>query len=705
MNLDYGDYNDLVEKKKHILFNSAKKRLNQKQVDIVKRAYEVASHAHFEQKRKSGEPYITHPLEVATIINEWELDEQTIAGALLHDVIEDTPVTKAEIEQIFGQTISNLVDSVTKLEKINFESEEIAHAEYFRKVVLAMAQDIRVILIKLADRLHNMLTLESMKPEKRYKIALETMEIYVPIANKIGLHKVHLQLADESFKYLHPFRRKVLANAIQIAQAKRLATVEEIMQNAINSLKSNGIESNFIYRQRTIYNLYNRMKRRQQGFNRIYDIFELKIIVKNIRDCYLTLGVLHSLYQPIPGKFKDYIAIPKSNGYQSLHSTLMGPNGSPLQIHIRTQAMDEVAEKGIISHWISHQDDDEFIQANRGTTNWINNILDIQSGSFSAHDFVENLKQELTPGDIYVFSPKGKILILPKNATVLDFAYFVHTELGNHCQGAKVNQKVMKIDTKLANGDIIEIITDSSTEPQDKWLEIAVSAKAISRIKQYLKEQKYDDDVINGLQLVQSCVKMLDLEIDIDENTLQQIVDKHYPKLTTLELEHRVGSGAISPLKIARQIIGSASDEPLNINLSNCNEIKVEQDPLCIALPGDVLYAQATRYNQIILHTQTCRQNKKIGLENLILVNITNDTGQKFFCKLQALVANTPGTFTKFAAIIGEKEINIEEISQEIYTSEVALVRVTLKVESRDQLNDLVSTLDSQDFIGKINVF
>ena len=420
MTLDYGVYQGLVDEKKQILFDKVEAKLGKKSLEMVKLAFEVSSRSHFKQTRKSGEPYITHPTEVATIICDWGLDEQTISSALLHDTIEDTETTKDEVEKLFGKSVAELVDGVTKLEKIHFESEEIAHAEYFQKVVLAMSKDIRVILIKLADRLHNMLTLGNMKEAKRKKIALETMEIYVPIANKIGLHKVHLQLADESFKYLYPYRYSVLSKAVEEAQKKRLPFIEKILEGISGALKSNELSAHFVYRQRTIYNLYRRMQRRHQSFDRIYDIFEIKVVVESIRDCYLALGILHNLYRPLPGKFKDYIAIPKSNGYQSLHSTLMSPQGIPIQLHIRTSAMEDIAENGIISHWIKN--DTQHISAKPGTASWINNILDIQSTSFSANEFLDNLKHDLSPGDIYTFTPKGKIILLPIGSTVLDFA-------------------------------------------------------------------------------------------------------------------------------------------------------------------------------------------------------------------------------------------------------------------------------------------
>ena len=705
MVLDYGIYNELVEEKKQILFKNAQSRLNPKQLETVKLACDVASHAHILQKRKSGEPYITHPMEVATIITQWGLDEYTIASSLLHDVIEDTDVTKSDLEQIFGPNIAELVDSVTKLEKIHFESEEIAHAEYFRKVVLAMAKDVRVILIKLADRLHNMLTLSAMKPEKRKRIALETMEIYVPIANRIGLNKVYHQLAEESFKYLHPYRYAVLLKTIAEAQKKRLPIIEEILRNIGNSLKSNGIIAQFIYRERSTYTLYTAMKEHGQNFNRIYDIFEVKIVVKKIRDCYLTLGVLHSLYQPMPGRFKDYIAIPKSNGYQSLHSTLMGPNGLPLQLHIRTLAMDEVAENGIITQWLTENNATQngsstYLSANNRTNSWISNILDIQSSTFSANEFLDSLKQDLSPGDIYVFTPKGKIKLLPKASTALDFAYFIHSDIGNHCYMAKINQQLQKPNQILRNGDIIEIITKDNIEPKEEWLKIAVSGKAQSKIKQFFKEQKFDENVTNGVNLLGLGLSIFEPEKSINDEMLQKLINEHYPKLDLKELKHRVGTGQLSVLELIKKILGYNQNTILEINLSQC-KIPVIQDEYCLALPGERILACITRQGKLLIHKANCKHAKIGGLDNLTYILIINDSGIRFASQIQLLISNEPGTFAKLSGAMGEKGINIIELIQASYTEETADVSARIGVKNLGEVEDLINLFHKKDFIRK----
>lgn len=699
--MDHGVYQSLVDEKKQILFDKVVAKLGKKPLELIELAFETANYSHFKQKRKNGEPYITHPLSVATIICEWDLDEQTISGALLHDTIEDTETTKAQIEQLFGKSVAALVDGVTKLEKIHFESEEIAHAEYFQKVVLAMSKDIRVILIKLADRLHNMLTLNNMPTEKRRQIALETMEIYAPIANKIGLHKVYLQLADESFKYLYPYRYVVLSKAVSAAQKNRLPLLETILDNISNALKTNDIEAHFVYRQRTIYNLYLRMQKRRQSFDKIYDIFEIKVVVENIRDCYLVLGVLHSLYRPLPGKFKDYIAISKSNGYQSLHSTLMGPHGTPIQLHIRTNTMEDVAENGIISHWIKK--DDQFLSANQRTASWISNILDIQSSSFSANEFLNNLKQDLSPNDIYTFTPKGKIILLPNASCVLDFAYYIHSDIGNRCEHAYVNQNLVGLDTKLQSGDIVEIITNQAVEPNDEWLKIAVSGKAISKIRHYLKEQKYDEDVRNGIKLINQSLIMLGSNIKATAAILKKLISKHYAKLNRAELEYSVGNGNICALVVAKQILGIPVEQIPVVHLSRCI-FSINPDSACSPLPGEDLLASVDRHGEFILHKLTCKQVRGVGLDKFILVRIINDVDKMFSMRLGISIVNEPGTFSKFAAKISECGINILALNQEYRSTEIALITATLSVKDLLQANNLIQNLEHTDFIQKVNL-
>ncbi len=702
MDVHHGEYQNLVDTLRRKLLQTARQSLHGKKIETIELAFQVANHAHNGQFRKSGEPYITHPLEVAILVAEWGLDEQTIAGALMHDVIEDTAVTKEELSRIFGSRIAELVDSVTKLDKLHFESEEAAHAEYFRKVVLAMAKDVRVILIKLADRMHNMLTLASMRPHKRKLIALETMEIYVPIANRIGLHKVHLELAEEAFKYIYPYRYRILSAAVEAAHQNRLPIIQDILNNINRALKSNGIRSEFKYRQRTIHNLYNRMVKRQQSFDRIYDIFEIKIIVESIGDCYLTLGVIHNLYQPIPGKFKDYVAIPKSNGYQSLHSTLMSPSSTPIQIHIRTPQMEDIAEHGIISHWLKQQQNSDHFTAQAQTSIWLNNILDIQSSTFSATDFLENIKKDLAPRNIYVFTPKGRIIHLPQGATPLDFAYAIHTDIGNHFAKARINQSPASIDQLLQNGDVVEISTAAECEPDMEWLSYATSGRAVSKIKQYLKEQKYDDDISNGVKLLNIGLHMAGSDIIAGEEVLQNFVKIHYPRLTLADFEQKIGVNEIPVLKAVRELLKTGPEEALTIKLSQCN-LPILQDDVCCPLPDELIFGKITRKGEFELHSRRCPKNKTIGLDKLVLVNIINDTEVYFLSKLVISIDNVPGVFNKLSAIIAERQINMEEIFQERHENHALVnIRLTISTKSAREMEDLLSSIAENDFVFKI---
>lgn len=700
MNIDHGEYQALVNDLRRALLKTARQHLSGDKIKTIELAFEVANHAHYGQFRKSGEPYITHPIEVATFIAEWGLDEQTIAGALMHDVIEDTPVTKEELARIFNPSIAELVDSVTKLDKLNFESEEIAHAEYFRKVVLAMAKDVRVIIIKLADRMHNMLTLGSMRKEKQRRIALETMEIYVPIANRIGLHKVHLDLANESFKYLYPKRFEVLTKATNVAQAQREPITKEILYRIESSLNSNAIKAELVTRQRTIYNLYTKMMKSKESFNRIYDFFEIKIIVNTIGDCYLTLGVIHSLYQPIPGKFKDFIAVPKNNGYQSLHSTTMGPNGTPIQIHIRTKEMEEVAEQGVISHWLKQQSNHDYNAAKKQTSTWLNNILDIQSSTFTASDFLDNIKKDLSPQNIYVFTPKGKILHLPVGATPIDFAYAIHTDIGDHCQRAKINQKYVPLHRKLKNGDIVDILTSPEREPEVEWLNFVVSGKAISKIKSYFKEIRFDAEVNVGLDRLNQGLLIAGYDTMIDKEFLVGYVNKNYRSMTVDDFLQQVGSSEIPVLTAVHSFLGLEKDEAIRINMSLCSNTPIVQDDSCYPLPDEEILAHLNRNGELEIHRTKCPKLRSIGLDKLTKVSIINDTGNELLANVIITINNSPGTFSKLSGVIAERKINLEEIHQDRSTTQDrVVVRLTITTHSVNEINNLLQHLLEYDFV------
>ncbi|MDP2267452.1 MAG: bifunctional (p)ppGpp synthetase/guanosine-3',5'-bis(diphosphate) 3'-pyrophosphohydrolase, partial [Thiobacillus sp.] len=440
------------------------------EIDIVEKAYDFSRSAHEGQFRKSGEPYISHPLAVAGILAGWHLDAQTLSAALLHDVVEDTPATAGEIEVRFGKSVAMLVEGVSKLDKLSFASEQHAQAENFRKMLLAMAQDVRVILIKLADRTHNMHTLDAMPAEKRRRIAAETLEIYAPIANRLGLHTVYQELEDLGFRYSHPNRYQVLAKAVKAARGNRRELVEKVklvMQEKLDQAK---VDATITGREKHLFSIYRKMQEKNLAFSEVFDIYGFRVVVQDQPSCYVALGVLHALYKPIPGKFKDYIAIPKANGYQSLHSILFGPSGTPIEVQIRTTDMNRLAESGIASHWMYKSSDAVLNDVQTRTHRWLQSLLDIQADHGDSTEFLEHIKIDLFPDEVYVFTPKGKIMALPRGATAVDFAFAVHTDVGHRCIAVKINYELMPLRTQLRNGDHVEVITAANASPNAAWL-------------------------------------------------------------------------------------------------------------------------------------------------------------------------------------------------------------------------------------------
>ncbi|MBX9632181.1 MAG: bifunctional (p)ppGpp synthetase/guanosine-3',5'-bis(diphosphate) 3'-pyrophosphohydrolase, partial [Burkholderiales bacterium] len=472
--------------------------LKPEDVSQLQSAYDFSATAHAGQYRMTGEPYVSHPVAVAQILTEWHLDSQALSAALLHDVMEDTNVTKTELADKFGKMVAELVDGVSKLDRIEFQSHEQAQAENFRKMVLAMTRDVRVILIKLADRLHNMRTLDAMNPKKRVRIARETLDIYAPIANRLGLNRLFQELQELSFKHLYPNRYRVLHKALFSARGNRREVVDKILEGIRTKLSDAKIEAMVSGREKNLYSIYHKMQDKHLTFSQVFDIYGFRIIVQDVPSCYLALGALHGLYKPIPGKFKDYIAIPKANGYQSLHTTLFGPYGTPLEVQIRTAEMHKIAEAGVASHWLYKQSDAELNELQKKTHQWLQSLLEMQTQSGSSIEFLEHLKVDLFPDETYVFTPKGKILSLPHGATCVDFAYAVHTDIGNRCVAAKVNHELVPLRSELRNGDRVEIITAAHAKPNPAWLNYVVTGKARSHIRHFLKTMQYEESAQLG---------------------------------------------------------------------------------------------------------------------------------------------------------------------------------------------------------------
>ncbi len=483
------------------------------EIALVERAFEFSESAHRGQFRKSGEPYITHPLAVASILSQWRLDAHGLAAALLHDVMEDTTVTKAEIESSFGKPVADMVDGVSKLDQIEFTSREEAQAENFRKMLLAMAKDVRVILIKLADRLHNMRTLDAMARPHRRRIAHETVDIYAPIANRLGLNALYLELQDLAFKQLYPMRYRVLAAAIKAARGNRREVMNRLLDTIRDGFAKAVIPAHVSGREKTIFSVYKKMREKRYTFSQVFDIYGVRILVADATACYAALGVLHGLYKPIPGKFKDYIAIPKANGYQSLHTTLFGPFGTPLEVQIRTHDMHRIAEAGVAAHWLYKSGGElDIAEAQQETHRWVQSLLEIQSESRDSKEFLENIKVDLFPEEIYVFTPKGKIMALPRGATAVDFAYAVHTDIGHHCVAARINYDQMPLRTELKNGDQVEILTAPTARPNPSWLQFVATGKARSRIRHFLKGLQQKESAALGERMLEQALATLKVE-------------------------------------------------------------------------------------------------------------------------------------------------------------------------------------------------
>ena len=512
------------------LKNQISAYLPPEQVVLVQQAYVVARDAHAPQIRSSGEPYITHPVAVTSILAEMRMDYETLMAALLHDVIEDTPVSKEDLTRLFGETVAELVQGVSKLDKVKFKDIKEFEVTNLQKMFMAMTQDIRVILIKLADRTHNMRTLGALRPEKRRRIAKETLELYAPIANRLGIHNIKNELEDWGFQALYPMRYRALSTAVKQARGNRRELLEKIQHEILGRLEQAGINADVSGREKHLYSIYRKMKNKELMFNDVMDIYAFRVVVDSIDHCYRTLGVVHNLYKPIEIRFKDYIAIPKQNGYQSLHTSLVGPHGIPVEIQMRTREMDEMADKGIAAHWLykangQHQDTTAQIRARR----WMQSLLELQQNAGNSAEFVENVKSELYPDELYVFSPKGKIVELPIGATAVDFAYAVHTDIGNRCVGAKVDRRPYPLNKPLETGQTVEIITSPGGKPNANWLNYVVTSRAIMGIRNFLKKQEQSEAIALGKRLLTSALGEVPFE-SIAPDRVEQVLQNSKQK-------------------------------------------------------------------------------------------------------------------------------------------------------------------------------
>ncbi len=667
--------------------------LKPKDVESIEEAYAVARAAHSGQYRQSGEPYITHPLAVAKILAEWHLDAQALMAALLHDVVEDTPTTKSEIAKKFGKPVAELVDGVSKIDRIEFATLQHAQAENFRKMLLAMARDVRVILIKLADRLHNMRTLEAVPAEKQERIARETLDIYAPIANRLGLSALYYELEDLGFHYLHPNRFRVLDKALKKARGNRRDALGKIQGAIETRLAEFNVEAQVHGREKHISSIYKKMQEKNISFSEVFDIYGFRIIVPDVPQCYLAMGALHTLYKPIPGKFKDYIAIPKANGYQSLHTTLFGPFGMPIEIQIRTQEMHKVAEAGVASHWMYKSAEGDTKDVQLKTHQWLQSLLEIQSESGDALEFLEHIKVDLFPDDVYVFSPKGKIFALPKGATPIDFAYAVHTDVGNHCIAAKVDSEPVPLGTVLRNGNRVEILTDKGARPNPVWLSYVATGKARSHIRHYLKTMQLQESAEVGELLLVQALRSLKASPD-------EIGEPHWTRFfkgdaakTREEVLADIGLGKRLAVVVAKKLLSIAETtdgEPHldSITIRGTEGLAVQFAPCCRPIPGDPIIAQIKKGQGLVVHTHDCPAIHPFHFDPEKWVDVQWDPSadRLFDVNVRLIAQNHRGVLARLAAEVSEADSNIDHIETEQRASP-AYTTVVFTIQVRNRMH------------------
>ena len=676
--------------------------LKPEDVTRVENAYRFSEVAHTGQFRASGDPYISHPLAVANILAQLHLDSQALSAALLHDVMEDTAVTKAELSKKFGKPVADLVDGVSKLDRIEFSTHEEAQAESFRKMLLAMARDVRVILIKLADRLHNMRTLDAVPEAKRKRVARETLDIYAPIANRLGLNAIYQELEDLSFSYLYPARNRVLSKALKSARGNRREVLGKV-ETAINArLQKDGIEAVVHGREKHLYSIYRKMREKRLSFAKVHDVFGFRIIVKEVPSCYLVLGSLHSLYKPIPGKFKDYIAIPKANGYQSLHTTLFGPFGSPIEAQIRTQEMHKIAEAGVASHWLYKSSEASLNELHKKTHQWLQSLLELQSGSGDSNEFLEHLKVDLFPDAVYVFTPKGRILSLPRGATAVDFAYNVHTDIGNRCVAVKINDELMPLRTELHNGERVEIITASHAKPNPMWLNYVVTAKARSHIRHFLKSVHSQESAQLGERLLNQALTVLRTGVAAIKDAQWEKLLKDTGAKSRQDIFTDIGLGKRLSVVVARRLLSlreTPGEEPRTVApvmIRGSEGMAVQYAQCCRPIPGDPIIGLISKGQGMVIHTHNCPVIVKTRTDpdKVIDVDWSPETKKLFNVSIKLVVMNQRGVLAKVAAAIAGADSNIDNVAVDPEKGDqYATMHFTLQVFNRLHLAQIMRAL------------
>lgn len=698
------------------LTNVMSKYLDPHQIDRVFQAYQFSAKAHEGQQRISGEPYIHHPLEVAGILGEMHMDHQTLMAAILHDVIEDTPTAKDDIRKKFGKNVAELVDGVSKLTQIKFDTVEEAQAQNFRKMLMAMSNDIRVILVKLADRLHNMRTLGSLRREKRVRIARETLEIYVPIAQRLGLNNIRLELEELGFSTMYPMRHRILVEQVRKARGNRKEVVTKIRNALRRRMRQEKLPVEIHGREKHLYGIYEKMRRNKLTFDEVYDVYAFRILVEDVDTCYRALGVVHNLYKPVPGKFKDYIAIPKTNGYQSLHTVLFGPFGVHIEVQIRTREMNDVAEAGIAAHWMykSGKKSGDGSGAHRKAREWLQRIMEMQKTAGNPQEFLENVKVDLFPDAVYLFTPKGKIIELPKGATAVDFAYAIHTDVGDTCTGARINRRLAPLGTRLYSGQSVEIITSPEARPNPGWLKFVATARARASIRHYLKNLKEDEAIALGLRLLNRELDLFGYRYDqIQQSKLKEVL-KEYRLDDDQALLAEVGLGnRIAPL-IARRLIETDS---ISTKLTNKDTISqpfvikgtegmvVQFPKCCYPIPGDPIVGFSSAGRGIVIHYRSCKNiaEYRNQPEKWIDVEWEENIDRDFVTTVRMHATNQRGVLATVAAAVSEQEANILNVDIEDKDDRDTLLVFEIEVRNRQHLAQIIKRIRRIKHISHIS--
>lgn len=699
------------------LFNKLRDKLDYLSEEVAHKifeAYQLAEEAHKDQKRHSGEPYITHPVSVACILAEMHMDEETIMAALMHDVIEDTPVTKDTIFNQFGETVADLVDGVSKLTRIEFKNQAEAQAENLHKMVLAMSRDIRVVIIKLADRLHNMRTLGNVPQPKRRRVAKETLEIYAPIANRLGMYTIFTELQHLGFAAFYPERYRILRETMHRMLGGQRKIMHMVEKNLHDIIVQNNLSNCEVFgREKDLYSIYIKMRNRSISFKQITDIYGFRIVTDTIDNCYRMLGMVHSLYKPIPEKFKDYIAIPKTNGYRSLHTTLFGPFGVPVEVQIRTRMMDQIANKGIAAHWLYKSDDKEAGEAQVRAQQWVKNLLEMQQKTGNSIEFIENVKTDLFPDEIYVFTPKGRIMALPKGATVIDFAYAVHTDIGNTCVTSKIDRQLAPLSTVLTSGQTVEIITAKNGKPNQVWLDFIVTARARSAIRHYMNTKLHKESIVLGKELLNRALRHLSLSLKkISPQTLQKILQIAGVK-TLDDLLEDIGLGNRPASLIAYQLTESIQaiypneghimqEKPLLIK--GTEGMVLHFAPCCYPIPGDQIVGILTAGEGLMVHMAECVRLKKQRHhpEKLVAVSWSKALEGDFLATLVVFVLNQRGVLAKLTQTIADANANIDDM--QVLERDIDYYKVLFKlyVRNRTHLAQVMRNLHHIKTVAKV---